>query len=101
MRLSVPGGFTWADVGSLPSLADTHSMDADGNCVIGDPVVQDAKNCIVVNDAGADSMAVAVRGVEGLAVIVTDDGVLVIPRDRTQEIRDIVQELKERGADQV
>jgi hypothetical protein len=46
-------------------------------------------------------MALGVVGVEGLAIIATKDGVLVIPKNRAQDVRNIVNTLKERGAPQV
>ncbi|MBM3289976.1 MAG: hypothetical protein FJY92_07475, partial [Candidatus Hydrogenedentes bacterium] len=57
--------------------------------------------CIVYNDAGKDAMAVSVVGVEDLVVVVTGDAVLVIPKDRAQDVRHAVQELKERKAKQL
>jgi len=99
--LVVQANFPWEDIGSWISLERTHGVDAQGNCLVGDPVVIDAERCIVYNAPGAVRMAVGVVGVCDLAVVVTEDGVLVAPKDRAQEVRGIVAVLKERGATQI
>jgi mannose-1-phosphate guanylyltransferase len=93
--------FTWDDVGSWDALARTLPLDGDGNVTVGDPVLIDSENCIVYNDAGADNMAVSVIGGKDMVVITTKDSVLVVPRDRVQEVRVAVEELKKRNAKQV
>ncbi|HEO70421.1 MAG TPA: mannose-1-phosphate guanylyltransferase, partial [Candidatus Hydrogenedentes bacterium] len=50
--LMVPGTFPWADVGSWPALCVEEHVDAQGNVCVGDPIVQDASNCVVYNDVG-------------------------------------------------
>ena len=99
--LVVKGTFLWIDVGSLPALTDLHDADENGNCLIGESVLHDVEDSLVYNDLGPDRMAVGVLGVRDIAVIVTEDGVLVIPKDRAQDVRHIVKQLKDRGADQV
>ncbi len=97
----VCGVFPWADVGSIVELQEHSSVDDVGNCLSGDPIVHDVRDSIVYNAAGAERMAVAVVGVEGLAVVVTEDAVLVIPKARAQEVRCVVEQLKARNAPQV
>ena len=88
--------FPWDDVGAWPALDRTYSKDDHENVTVGDPVLIDTENTIVYNDRG-DNVAVGVVGVEDLVVVVTDDAVLVIPKDRAQDVRHIVTALKERG----
>jgi mannose-1-phosphate guanylyltransferase len=95
------GDFPWDDVGSWDSLHRLHPHDANGNVAIGDPVLVDARNCVVYNELGAEKMALAIIGAEGLAVVATRDGVLVVPRDRVQDVRRAVEELRRRGAKQL
>ena len=97
--LVVRADFGWDDIGAWDVLDRTAERDGMGNVAIGDPVMVDCRDCIVVNQPGRK--AAAVVGVEGLAVIVTDDAVLVIPKDRAQDVRKVVAELKKRGAEQV
>jgi mannose-1-phosphate guanylyltransferase len=93
--------FQWDDVGALDALARNLPADAAGNVAVGDPVLIDAKDCIVYNEPGAEAMAVAAVGVEGLAIVVTRDGVLVIPRERAQDVKKVVAELNRRDAGQL
>lgn len=97
----VPATFEWDDLGAWDALDRAHDHDEQGNVTIGDPVLVNAVDCIVYNEAGPERMAVAVVGVEGLAVVVREDGVLVIPKDRVQEVRKAVEILKQRNATQL
>jgi len=99
--LVVPGRFAWDDMGSWDALERSLSEDARGNVVVGDPVVIDSHNTIVVNGPGAARMAVAVVGVRDLVVVVSEDGVLVVPKDQAQRVKEAVEELRRRGATQV
>jgi mannose-1-phosphate guanylyltransferase len=86
--LVVPGSFGWNDVGSWTALADTRAADAAGN--VGGPLVAlDATDNIVATDAGI----VALVGVTGLVVVRAGDAVLVVPRARAQDVRDLVNRL--------
>jgi len=97
--LALEADFGWDDLGAFDALDRILPQDEHGNVIVGDSVVIDARDCIVYNDSGADKMAVGVIGTEGLAVIVTGDGVLVVPKDRAQEVRAIVTELNTRLPD--
>src|SRR5690606_1207347 len=101
-RLSVVAGdFGWTDLGSWESLWESQSKDsADNAARSGDLVLEGARNLIVdlrSSGARAQDSAVALLGVDDLCVVLTDDGVLVIPRERSQDVRSIVQMLKEQG----
>jgi mannose-1-phosphate guanylyltransferase len=82
-------------------LQEYFPLDDAGNCLAGGPIVHDVRDSIVYNAAGAERMAVGVVGVKGLAVVVTEDAVLVIPKARAQEVRCVVEQLKARNARQV
>ena len=94
--LAIQADFGWDDVGAWDSLDRTFPRDERGNVVFGNPVIIDSDNTIVYNELGMESMAVAVLGVKDLAIIVTKDGVLVVPKNRAQEVRKVVDELKRR-----
>lgn len=85
--------FAWNDVGSWEFIRDVGEADSDGNVVVGDHVVIDAKNNTIV----APGRLVAMIGVEGLVVVDGGDSILVCRRDRLQDIKRIVAELKRRG----
>jgi mannose-1-phosphate guanylyltransferase len=92
---AVPGEFGWNDVGSWADLATVHPGDAEGQVRIGGPLVAiDAKDNVIVGER-----LVALVGVEGLVVVTTDDAVLVMPKARGQDVRQVVARLEQRTLD--
>jgi mannose-1-phosphate guanylyltransferase len=91
----IPGDFGWNDVGSWAALAAIRPADADGNVVVGTATLIEGRNSVVVAEEGAPY--VGVLGVEGLVVIVTRDAVLVIPKDRAQDVRQVVEAARRSG----
>jgi mannose-1-phosphate guanylyltransferase / mannose-6-phosphate isomerase len=89
----VAAEFGWSDVGSWSALWEISQKDADGNAVVGDVLVQDAHNCYVRGDGNL----VAAIGVDDLVIVATDDVVLVVPRDRAQEVKQIVSTVEQAG----
>lgn len=89
----VPADFGWNDVGHWAALADFAEPDRDGNVVTGDAILVDAANNIV----HAGHRAVAIVGARDLVVVATEDAVLVCPRDRAQDVRRVVDQLKKAG----
>ncbi|MCI0453204.1 MAG: NTP transferase domain-containing protein [Candidatus Latescibacteria bacterium] len=85
--------FAWNDVGSWEFVRDAGTPDADGNVTVGEHVVIDGKDNTVV----APGRLVGMIGVEGLVVVDGGDAILVCRRDRVQDIKQIVAELKRRG----
>ncbi len=85
----------WSDLGSWEALAEVLPPDAAGNAARGDAVALDAAGNLLLADAGT----VAVLGVRDLVVVRTADAVLVLPKERSQEVRRIVAELAARGRD--
>ncbi len=83
----------WSDLGSWAALDEILSRDAEGNTGRGDLVTVESRDNLLFSDAGT----IAVLGVEGLVVVRTGDAVLVMPKDRSQEVRKIVAQLQERG----
>lgn len=92
--------FAWDDVGTWASLDRTRPADAQGNVTFGEPVLVDCRNAVVYNAPGKQRMAVGVVGMENVVVVATEDAVLVLPKDRAEEVKRIVQELKRRDAPQ-
>lgn len=91
MRSSVlPVSMGWSDVGSWKALWEIGRHDAHDNVVSGDVLMSDAKGCYI----RATSRAVAVVGVENLVVIESEDAVLVLPVERAQDVKQIVEQLK-------
>ena len=90
----VPVEMGWSDVGSWGALWDIAVRDAAGNALSGDVVAIDTTNCLVRVEGGPP---VAMLGVEGLVVVSTRDSVLIVPRERAQEVKRVVDEIKVRG----
>ncbi len=93
--------FAWDDVGTWASLDRTRTPDTQGNVTFGAPVMIDCRNAVVYNAAGASSIALGVVGMDNVVVVATDDAVLVLPKDRAEDVKRIVQELKRRNATQL
>lgn len=94
--LVIPGDFGWNDIGNWATVCDILPKDADGNVVRGSHVSVDTKNCLVL---GTDRRVVATLGIEGLVVVDTDDALLICRRDRAQDVKKIVDMLKEKNMD--
>lgn len=92
----LPADFPWDDVGAWDALERTHARDASGNVVVGDAVLLDTERSIVFNEAG-EEMAVALVGVNDVIVATTRDGILVCRKDRAQDVRRVVAELRRRS----
>jgi mannose-1-phosphate guanylyltransferase/mannose-6-phosphate isomerase len=86
----VPLEAAWRDIGSWSSLWELGPADSNGNVTTGDTMVIDSKN----NFLCSQTLLVAALGIENLIVVATDDVVLVIPKDRAQEVKDIVSNLE-------
>ncbi len=96
-----PGRFQWDDVGAWDALARTLPADSRGNVTLGEPILVDAEDCIVYNAPGADRMAVAVVGCKDLIVVTTEDGILVVPKNRAQDVKKAVAALQKRNSTQL
>ncbi len=92
----VSGDFGWNDVGSWQSAWELATRDANGNAVGPNDLAIDAKGNLAAS-LGTTKKTIALVGVEDLVVVETDDAILVIPRDRAQDVRLVVDELKRRG----
>ena len=94
----VPGRFDWSDVGDWQAVYEMRDKDDHGNALSGDTLVHDASRCLV-ETAGEDGeddgngRFVALVGVHDLAVVDTEDAVLVCHRDSTQQVRNVVEYL--------
>jgi mannose-1-phosphate guanylyltransferase len=90
----VPGDFGWSDVGSFAALPEVRALDARGNALAGDALIVDCDDSVVLAEGGR---LVAAVGLRGLCVIDAGDALLVVPRDRAQDVRSVVDALKSAG----
>jgi mannose-1-phosphate guanylyltransferase/mannose-6-phosphate isomerase len=89
----VEGAFRWSDIGSWDAVFDVMPRDAAGNAVQGPVLLHQAENCLV----HAEDRLTTVLGVKDLLVVTTPDAVLVAPRARAQEVRELVKKLEAAG----
>ncbi|MFP4249407.1 MAG: mannose-1-phosphate guanylyltransferase [Armatimonadota bacterium] len=94
----VRAGFPWDDVGAWDAWQRVTDCDAHGNATHGRPLLIDCDECSVYNEPGQEEMFVAVIGMERVIVAVTDDGLLVAPLDRAQQVREVVRRRNEAQA---
>jgi mannose-1-phosphate guanylyltransferase len=85
--------FGWNDVGSWDQWAENFEHDTNGNLIKGDAVVIDSNRCVVQSD----NRLVAVVGLQDVVIIDTGDALLVVGRESVQDVRKVVEELKQRG----
>lgn len=85
----LPVSIGWNDVGSWSALWEVSEQDADGNAHQGDVIAIDSRNSYAYA-----RRLVALVGVDDLVVVETDDAVLVARKDRVQQVKDVVAQLK-------
>lgn len=93
----VPGDFGWSDLGSWESAWELSPKDAEGNSAPPHVIFVDGRDNLV-EDLRTDrtrEKTIALIGVEGLCVVETDDALLVMPRERSQDVREAVRYLTE------
>lgn len=89
----VPLDAGWSDIGSWSALWDVKRKDETGNAFTGDVLSAGSRNTLV----HADHRLVAVVGTEDLVVIETKDALLVAHKDRVQDVKSIVAQIKDQG----
>lgn len=76
----------WSDVGTWRAVWEASSGDADGNVIAGDVRVHDTKSSLI----RATTKPVRVVGMEDVVVVETEEGILVMPRARAEDVRKVV-----------
>lgn len=94
--VAIPADFGWRDVGDWNALYDLMDHDAAGNAIEGTHVVLDTQNSLLL----APNKLVAAIGVDDLVVVDTPDVLLVMRRDRAQDVKKVLDVLKERGEEE-
>ena len=90
----VPVNMGWSDLGSWEAIYRQRGKDAQGNMLEGDVLAIDSQDNLLWSEHGL----VATLGVENLAVVQTRDATLVCPRERVQDLKQLVSAVKERHA---
>ena len=89
----VTGDFKWNDIGSWSALYDVLNPRDDGNIVRGNGKVMNGKNNLIQSNG----KFTAVLGLSDLVVVNTDDATLIVPRDKVEDVKDLVAFLKKDG----
>ena len=89
----VPATFDWSDIGSWKAVSELEGSEADaaGNRVVGSAIIIESRNCYIQGD----KRVVAAVGVDDLIIIDTGDAVLVADRERAQQVKQVVEQLRE------
>lgn len=85
----VAGDFGWSDIGAWDAVHAVNPADAAGNVTHGPVTLADSRDSYIYSDG----KLVAGIGLDGLSVIATDDAVLVMPSDRSQDVKALVASL--------
>ncbi len=88
----VPGNFGWSDIGHFQAAWELASKDTQGNASVAKSILVNAQGCYI--QAPAEKL-VALIGVTDLVVIDTPDALLIMPRDQSQEVRKVVDQLND------
>lgn len=91
----VPVEMGWSDVGSWDALWEASPKDGDGNVLYGDAMAEDTRDSLLFTTG---NRLIAAIGMRDVTVVDTDDCVLIAPRDRSQDIRMLVDRLRKTGS---
>ena len=89
----VPASLGWSDVGSWDALWEKLPKDDGGNVAVGDVLLEGSTNCY----ARSDGILTAVVGLQDTVIVVTQDAVLAMHRDRAQDVKRVVARLRASG----
>ncbi|MEO5561880.1 MAG: mannose-1-phosphate guanylyltransferase [Chitinophagaceae bacterium] len=88
----IPASFSWSDLGTWNSAWQNMQKDAAGNAIAGNHVsIIDAKNCMV---HVPDNKLILLQGAEDFIIVDTKDVLMICKKDKEQEIKDYVADLK-------
>ncbi len=79
----ITGGFHWDDVGTWAALARVLPPDASGNIVLGPHLGLETRDCVIYSTG----RTIGTIGLEGLVIVETEQGILVAPKGKSQEVR--------------
>jgi mannose-1-phosphate guanylyltransferase len=92
----VPADIGWSDVGSWEAAWELATRDERGNAAKADALFVDACGNLVVDlrTAAPKPRVIALVGIDDLVVVETDDALLVVSRERSQDVKKVVDELR-------
>lgn len=87
--------FSWEDLGSFDTLPRIFPVDNKQNFIRGNVTSIDVENSIIINSSESSKMVVTVLGVSEIVVAATDDAIMICPKNRVQEVKRLVDKLKQ------
>ncbi len=90
--LVIPINFPWSDVGSWFALDEYLRKEGSENVIRGKAVSIDSSNCLVY---GTEKL-IALVGVEGLVVVESEDSILVLNKEKSQDVKKVVEEINKK-----
>ncbi len=91
----IPAEFGWNDVGSWDTLDSVFPHDGDDNVIVGDYEGIDTENTVIFNKS--NDKIITTIGVKDLVIVQTEDSILVCSKEQAQDVKLMVDHLKERG----
>jgi mannose-1-phosphate guanylyltransferase len=88
----IPATFSWDDVGAWNAIGRILPPDESGNAVVGRHTGRDSQGCVIY----ATTRHVATIGLRDIVVVETPEGILVCPKARAQEVKDLVRTMREK-----
>jgi mannose-1-phosphate guanylyltransferase len=97
----IPVDIGWSDVGDWTALSELLPADEEGNVIarssaVGQHIGLDTTGCLI----HGSRRLVTTIGLEDMIVIDTEDALLICPKERAQEVRDLVRKIKESGREE-
>ena len=93
----VRASFDWSDIGSWEAIHHAAASDSSGNSVVGDAILVDVSNAYI----NSDGRIVAAIGMDNVIIVDTPDALLVADRGRSQDVKKVVDQLKQRKHESV
>ncbi|HHN8366085.1 TPA: mannose-1-phosphate guanylyltransferase/mannose-6-phosphate isomerase [Morganella morganii] len=87
----IPLNAGWSDIGSWSALWEISDKDKNGNVISGDVYIKNVSNCYI----SSTERVVAAIGLDNIAIVETNDAILVTHKDQVQSVKDIINSLKE------
>jgi mannose-1-phosphate guanylyltransferase len=94
--LAIPGQFGWSDIGDWARLKDELASTEVDNVSRGDHIDKDSKNALVISES---KRLIATIGLRDVIIVDTEDALLVCDKFHSQQVKDIVEQLKRQQRD--
>lgn len=93
----VPLNLIWSDIGSWKALSEISTKDEQGNSLLGDVIAENTNNSYLKTE----NILLATVGLDNHIVVATKDAVLVANKDKSEDIKNVVEKLKEKSREEV